>query len=76
MKIEIITLDKASEWSLRYQLQLAKQDNCLFGFLLESAEGLGLHSSNPETGGMEVIVSEDLSAEFEAFLDSLHRVEE
>lgn len=76
MKIEVRALEQASEWSLRYLLDLAKPDHCLFGFLLESAEGLGLHSFNPETGGLDVIVPKSLSGDFEAFVASLNREEE
>ena len=58
---------------MRCGLSLEKRDYCLFGFLLESVEGLGIHSSNPLTGGIDVLFSLAMRSEFEAFISEIKR---
>lgn len=74
MTINIVSLEQVSDWSMRCSLSLPKRDYCLFGFLLESVEGLGIHSANPLTGGIDVLFSKAMRSEFEAFISGINRI--
>lgn len=57
-----------------YTVLLESAQMHLFGFLLESIEGLGYHSEGDEHNEMNVQVSKDLIPEFESFLSTLPEI--
>jgi len=57
-----------------YTVSLGSAQMHLFGFLLESIEGLGYHSEGDERNEMNVQVSKDLIPEFESFLSTLPEI--
>ncbi|HRY84245.1 MAG TPA: hypothetical protein P5533_06385 [Candidatus Cloacimonadota bacterium] len=71
MQIGILSREQITRNSILIRLRLPKQDFCLFGFLLESAEGLGIHSFNAQTGGVDVLTTNDLIPEMTDFLSAL-----
>ncbi len=57
-----------------YTVLLESAQMHLFGFLLESIEGLGYHSVGDKPNEMKVQVSKDLIPEFESFLSTFPNI--
>ncbi|MDZ4182394.1 MAG: hypothetical protein U1B83_05915 [Candidatus Cloacimonadaceae bacterium] len=61
---------------MSYRLCLKREQFCLFGYLLDSVEGLANHHSTDETGEMDISVPAARIAEFEQFLDAWRSFDE
>jgi hypothetical protein len=70
MKINIIRQIELSDLMLRYWVQLPAQGFTLFGYLIESADGMGYHRHSQEYDNtMEVDVSKPFKRDFEQIVE-------
>jgi hypothetical protein len=60
----------AGKSSVRYLVELDQSDFCLFGFLLDSVEGLASHSGAPSGQGLVITVPCSQQKDWESFLAS------
>ena len=72
MQIKVISKTELSPWFERWLLEMEPAKQRLFGFLLESLEGLGNHRNVSKGGSLlQVDVSKDYLAELQALTDCL-----
>lgn len=73
MFIELVSREAQQGHRILYIIRLAKTDHRLCGFILDSAEGLAMHSSGDNPDIMKVIVPTSQDDDFISFLGMLQK---
>lgn len=74
MNVTINHRELINDYRIEYTLRVIKPHQRIFGYLLDSAEGLATHSAGEDPDSMKVMVPVSQELDFKRFLEVIREV--